>query len=240
MRAVLQDPHAEVESVLNEIMELLAAERAEEGRTDAAGSWRSARAQELLRSAARKSAKRLWPRQLHEVAAKFGKKTDEHARRQLDQQLRSAMAIPLSSVEKPTQDRIGGWVAENVALIQTVPERYFDRLQEDVQEAFARGAAPDVLAREMRDRYGMAERDADRIAIDQTLKLASDVNHDRLKSLGVARARWRTMRDERVSSDCRALEGQVYDLAKGIDGRFPGKEHPRCRCWPEPIFDDLL
>ena len=86
----------------------------------------------------------------------------------------------------------------------------------------------------------MSERDAERIARDQVLKLNADLTHDRLKSLGVERATWRTMRDNRVSDDCLDKEGVVYDMATGIDGEFPGSEHPMCRCWGEPDFSGLV
>ena len=200
------------------------------------------RAAALIARAAAEFAAKLHPTALHEVVKQFGVATDRHARLQLDQQLRSAIGVPLSSIEKPTQDKIGQWTADQVALVKTVPERYFDRLQEDVQEAFAGGTHPSDLADDFEERYEMSERDAERLARDQVLSLAADVNHDRMEALGVERAIWRTMRDGRVSDDCAELEGEVFDLDEGVppEGLLPGDSHPMCRCYSEPVLGDLL
>jgi SPP1 gp7 family putative phage head morphogenesis protein len=208
----------------------------------AAAQRSGARAAELIDSVAREFRDKIEQRQLTEIVAKFGQRTDEQARAQLDRQLRASIGVPLSSIEKGTQDRLGEWTADNVALIKTVPERYFDRMQEDIQDAFAGGMHPDTLADDLEERYEMSRRDAERIARDQTLKLSADVNHDRMQSLGVERAIWRTVRDNRVSDDCFDLEGEEFDLAIGVepDGLFPGSSHPQCRCFSEPVLHDLL
>jgi SPP1 gp7 family putative phage head morphogenesis protein len=94
----------------------------------------------------------------------------------------------------------------------------------------------------MQEDYEIGERDAERIARDQCLKLAADLNHSRMQSLGVERATWRTVRDARVSEDCEALAGVVFDLADGVppDGVMPGDNHPCCRCYSEPDLSALL
>ncbi len=124
-----------------------------------------------------------------------------------------------------------------MALVQTVPERYFDRLQDDVQEAFAGGTRPETLKAQLADRYDMSASDAGRIARDQTLKLSADLHHARMEALGVERAIWRTMRDGRVCNACFAREGREFPLAAGLDGVRPGECHPEDRCYSEPILD---
>ena len=200
----------------------------------------SRRATRLIGQAAKEWRDKFHPSALHAVVEQFGKRADHHARQQLDQQLRSAMGVPLSSLERPMSDRLGEWTARNVALVKTVPERYFDRLQEDVQDAFAGGMHPDTFADELADRYEMSERDAERIARDQMLKLSADLNHARFEALGVERAIWHTVNDNRVCDECFDLEGQEFDLAEGIDGALPGECHNCDRCYSEPVLDDLL
>ncbi len=206
----------------------------------AAAEWRGRKAAELIDRAARIFKKKLHPAALHEVVKQFGKATDAHSRQQLDQQLRSAIGVPLSSIEKPMQDKLGQWNADNVALIVTVPERYFDRLQQDVQEAFAGGTHPNTLKEELQERYEMSERDAERIARDQVLKLSADLNHARMEAIGVEKAIWRTMRDNRVCDECYAKDGEEFALAEGLGGCLPGECHPEDRCYSEPVLDLLL
>jgi SPP1 gp7 family putative phage head morphogenesis protein len=210
------------------------------GRELRAASAQGERAARAIDRAARELADAFAPAALRELVARFGERMDLHARLQLDQQLRSAIGVPLSAIEKPTRDRIEEWAARNVDLIATIPDRYFDRLRRDVLDAFASGTSRGELSERIEDDYGASESDADRIARDQLLKLASDVTHDRMESLGVLRATWRIVQDESVCADCEANEGVEYSLDEGIDGVLPGHCHPIDRCWPEPDLEPLI
>ncbi len=216
---------------------------AEAGRTgraleSATKEGRAARA--VLDAAARRFAAGLKPSELHDVARLFGARADKHAQEQLDHQVRAAMGISLASIERPTVDRIDGWAAVNVDLIVTVPERYFDRLRLDVEDAFEAGTHPETLAEDFADRYDMAIDDARRIARDQIGRLAAQVNQDRQESLGVDSFVWRCVRDGRVCDECFELEGQTFTWAEGADGVRPGDCHPMDRCFAEPLLDEIV
>lgn len=60
--------------------------------------------------------------------------------------------------------------------------------------------------------------------------IADEAALQSMKDCGVKRVRWNTQSDERVCDDCKARNGKVYDIDK-----VPAKEHPRCRCWLEPV-----
>lgn len=203
-------------------------------------SWRGKKAGELIDVTARRFARKVRPDQLHALAKRFGESTDKHSRAQLDAQLRAAIGVPLSSVEKSQQDKIGEWAAKNVVTLQDVPDRYFDRIQQDVQEAFAGGTHPTTLAAAFADRFDMSQRDAASTARDQVLKLDADLNHSRMAALGVERAIWRTMRDNRVCDECYAKEGKEFSLARGLGGCLPGFCHHQDRCYSDPVLDDFL
>ncbi|OJY40312.1 minor capsid protein [Pseudonocardia sp. 73-21] len=47
--------------------------------------------------------------------------------------------------------------------------------------------------------------------------------------------RWRTVHDDRVTPDCAALDGRVFDVARPPGGTYPGTVHARCRCTATPI-----
>lgn len=226
-------------------------ERAARAKAGVAGSeLRRASAQgeqaaRLLERAAREFAGTLDPVALREVVSQFGQRTDKLARQQLDQQLRSAIGVSLPALGVDVPARLDEWAARNVDLIVTVPERYFDRLRLDVLEAFEEGAHVDELMERLEERYDVSERDAERIARDQTLKLSADLTHDRMERLGVSRATWRTVRDARVCEDCDAMEGVEFELADGAEGPCgpgtrPGDCHPVDRCWSEPDLGPLL
>lgn len=51
---------------------------------------------------------------------------------------------------------------------------------------------------------------------------------------------WRTQRDGRVDVDCTRLEGVVFHVDAPPGGRYPGAEHPNCRCHAEQAPFGLL
>lgn len=204
------------------------------------GSEQGKRAAAAIDRAARAFVEEFRPHALHAVVAQFGTATDTHSRQQLDRQLRSAIGVPLSALERPHRDKLEGWAALNVDLIKTVPERYFDRIRLDILEAFDGGTHPATLAEQFAERYEMSENDAERVARDQVLSLSADLNHDRMEALGVERATWRTMQDGRVCEICEAREGVSFAMDEGIDGELPGDCHPMDRCYSEPDLEALI
>jgi len=233
--------------VRDEVLRLLADERAERGddmRRDAPIK-RAGRARELIEKAAARAAQTVSERELAEVARQFGMRTSDFQRGQLDRQVRQAVGVPLSSVEKPTVDRIPGFVRENVDLIKTVPERYFDSVRDTVSQAFEEGWTVDRLSDEISFRGDVAESNARRIARDQIGKLNAQVNQDRQQALGVTSYIWRGVLDVRERDSHVALEGRRFewngDAPIGVSGQViqPGYEIC-CRCHAEPALDDII
>lgn len=217
--------------------------RAQEQRSTAAGMTAATRegqrAGRLIDQAAARFAGAFRPRELHAVAREFGRRTSDHQREQLDRQVREAIGVSFSSLEGPIQDGVDEWAAQNVTMVTSISERYFDRLRLDVIDAYAGGTHPETLAHDFADRYDMSLNDARRLARDQIGKLNADVNHERQRQLGVERATWRGMKDNRECDECLGNEGVVFDLATGIDGVLPGYCHPMDRCYSEPDLSGL-
>lgn len=228
--------------VRGEVVRLLNDERQEQGRQD---SPRKSRAEQIVDRAAERVADAFNPSAVSEVAAKFGKRTSEFQKAQLDRQVRAAFAVPLSAIEGPVAGKIEEFAATNVELIKTVPERMFDRIRLDVEDAFESGMTADELADSFVERDGMAESDAMRIARDQIGKLNAEFNQERQEELGVTRYVWRGMMDNRERDEHMALEGEEFSWDDppdaGTDGEpaNPG-EAIQCRCYAEPVFTQIL
>jgi SPP1 gp7 family putative phage head morphogenesis protein len=220
-----------------EILRLYADELRATGRMDE--SARDARAKSLVARARLRADDLVRTRDLHDIADQFGKRTDAFQRQQFGRQVQQALAVPLESIEKPTTDRIPAFAADNVSLIRAVPERYFDRIQEAMQDAFANGTSVDELADRLTEIDGIAESDALRIARDQIGKLNAQVNQDRQESLGVTGYIWRGAMDQRERDEHREREGQHFDWDDPPEDGHPG-EPVQCRCYSEPDFSSIL
>lgn len=227
------------DSAKGQILRLLDDERRSQGKMDDDRD-RSAEAKSLVDEAARQAADAFEPKALKEVAKKFGQRTSDFQREQLDRQVRAAMSVPLSSIEKPITDKLEGFAALNVDLISTVSDRYFDRIRSDVEDAFENGDTADTLADQFEDRYGMAEGDAERIARDQIGRLSAQLNQTRQEEMGCTGYIWRTMNDERVCDDCSPMEGQKFEWDDPPGDGPPGEHHPMDRCYAEPDFSAIL
>lgn len=189
-----------------------------------------------VRQAAARAAEAWNPTAVTQAAARYAERTDDWNKKELGKQVQKAMGVPLEAIERPTVDRIPAFVRENVALIKTVPERALDRVGELTEQALATGMSAEDMADRLQEIGEISENDAMRIARDQIGKLSAQINVDRQQALGVTRAIWRTMKDNRVRDEHSEREGQEFDLAEGIDGELPG-EPIQCRCYSEPIFD---
>lgn len=210
------------------------------------------RAAREIDRAAEVFARKLRPQSLFDVVKQFGKATDDQARAQLDQQLRQAIGLPLSAIEKPVLDQLDPWATENVDLIVTIPDRYFDRMKRDVLRAFNEGALSETLTETIAENYGASTSDVERIARDQLGRLSSELTETRLTNLGVTRYRWMSARDNRVRDahfelSQRSARGETFSFddppmgggTKATDRGNPG-DGILCRCYPEPDLDALI
>lgn len=203
------------------------------------------RGRSLVDEAARRFSSSFKPSALHDVTMQFGKKTSDFQRAQLDQQVRQAVGVPFSAIEKPTRDRVHLFASSNVELIKTVPDRYFDRVIKTVTDAYASGMHPETMAEQIAEEYDMAINDAMRIARDQVGKLNAQVNQDRQEAIGLTGFIWRGTLDNRERQSHRDLEGQHFDWDDlPVDDETGEEIAPGdailCRCYAEPDFSDIL
>lgn len=240
IRAAVAPAIAEAREIRGELVRALVAHRRQLGKHDADDQ---ARAERAIAHAAMRAAGKMRPTELHAIADSFGRETTAWQKRQIDRQVRAAVGVPFSAIERPIRDLVPDFAKANVALIRTVPERMFARLRGDVMDAFTSGEHPSTFAERLVERDGMAEGDAMRIARDQIGTLNGQVNEARQRSIGVDSFAWRGMLDNREREEHRVLEGQVFtwdDPPENEDGEpiTPGSEI-QCRCFAEPIFEGL-
>lgn len=230
----------EFHKVRGQILSLHLAERRQQGKADhmdASDKERQAKA--LIDRAATKAANAWKPRDLIAVAEKFGRRTSGFQQEQLDKQVRAAVGVPLSAIEKPITDKLEGFAATNVELIRSVSDRYFDRLRSDVTDAFESGMSTDSLAELLASRDDMSENDAMRIARDQIGKLNGQLNQERQEDMGVTGYTWRGAMDNRERDEHVDREGQHFEWDDPPEDGHPG-EPIQCRCFAEPDLQPIL
>lgn len=185
------------------------------------------------------------PSRLTALARKYGVATSTYQRSQLAGQIKAKLGIDPVIAEPGLAQRIKDFTAENVALIKSIPQQFFDQVEQRVVNGVRTGERHEQVAEEIEERFGVSESRAKLIARDQTLKFYGELNSARQQAMGVESYIWRSSNDERVRDRHAELDGttQRWDDPPVInpDGEVghPGDDY-QCRCSADPVLDDLF
>jgi uncharacterized protein with gpF-like domain len=145
---------------------------------------------------------------------------------------------------------------QNVNKITTVSSKYFDDIREMTNQALRKGTSVKELAEDIRILTDSTKTQSKLIAIDQVQKLNADLERTRQQANGIKRYIWRTRKNARVRSksnssgfsDHQGLEGAVFDYGfppvTVLKGKRAGERNNpgmdiNCKCWQEPVIEDL-
>jgi SPP1 gp7 family putative phage head morphogenesis protein len=180
---------------------------------------------------------------LREIAADIGRRTSSFQRQQVVEQFRAALGIDIVQAEPWLEPKIQAFTSENVALIKSIPQRYFTGVERDVVQAMRQGLRWEELAKDLDRRYEVAEGHAKLVARDQVGKFMGELNKTRQENLGVKEFIWRTAEDNRVRESHHLLEGQTFswDDLPEVDGEQAAPGQPiQCRCEGEPVLTEFF
>lgn len=117
-------------------------------------------------------------------------------------------------------------------------EKLANYLNNDIAKGIARGDSYDKLSKQICDRFdGVSRRSAYRLLYTEGTRMFNRANSEAFAEVGINQYRYCTAGDNRVCGDCKALEGNVYDIAEARDGINYPPMHPWCRCHTEPAVD---
>lgn len=154
---------------------------------------------------------------------------------------REGFDIPmqLSSAQRAVLD---AKVRDNVALIRSIPEQYFTKVEGDVSRGFVAGRDLESIAKELRHTGEVTTKRAALIARDQSNKLTAQMNSARQRELGISYAYWKhstVEKDPRPNHLKASRDGWIFDTQVGIDFGdgfvLPGVEI-NCRCGSRSII----
>jgi SPP1 gp7 family putative phage head morphogenesis protein len=175
---------------------------------------------------------------LARTAEKFATRTAKFQREQLSKQFKAVAGIDVVQAEPWLGPKVKAFTAENVALIKSVASDHFADIEKRLGAGLSRGERWEDLAKTIGDRYEVAASRAKLIARDQVGKLYGDLNRTRQTQLGVTSFVWRTMKDNRVRDEHAALDGETFAWTDPPEDGIPG-EAVNCRCWGEPVMDEI-
>lgn len=176
---------------------------------------------------------------LEAMAESYGQRTSDFQKDELQRQLKASLGVEVPINDRTLGPRIRAFTAENVALIKSIPQRYFDQVERQVIAGVRDGSRWEEIATELEERFGVAESSAQLVARDQVGKFFGELNEVRQSELGVVAYLWRTSNDSRVREEHAAREGQSFTWADPPEDGHPG-EAILCRCFAEPDLTPIL
>lgn len=117
-------------------------------------------------------------------------------------------------------------------------EKLANYLNNDIAKGIARGDGYDRLSKQTCDRFdGVSRRSAYRLLYTEGTRMFNRANSEAFAEAGINQYRYCSAGDKRVCGDCKALEGNVYNIDEASEGTNYPPMHPWCRCHTEPAVD---
>ena len=175
----------------------------------------------------------------------------ERRRRQVQAGIRAGTVQPLATLaifrgQAEIELAFNAAVDTNIGLISSIPEQYYDRMQEILFDHVATAERWETLSDKLRDGIAqvndLVDYRVDLIARDQSSKMAAAFNEARCAAVGIEQYIWQTAGDERVRESHAENDGQLFRFDEGApltDGSLgnPGDEI-NCRCIAGPYVEE--
>jgi len=149
----------------------------------------------------------------------------------IDRIFGAVLGVDIARVEPFLATEIKAFVQQNVSLITSIPNQFFDRVEQTVIRDVTAGKLAPEIAKDIRQAHNVSKSRAALIARDQTNKFNGNLNQLRQTNVGITQYRWQTSLDERVRPTHRSKEGKVFSWDDPpADTGHPGQD---INCVPE-------
>ena len=181
------------------------------------------------------------------AAEDIAKKTNKFNKAQVAKVFKSVVGVDLLGKEPWLAEQLEMFSIGNANLISDVSQQFINNTQQTVMEGLRQGLRHEEIAKRILSKSGKglasdlrkAKKRAALIARDQVSKLNGQLTQLRQENVGVQKYIWRTVRDSRVRNSHREREGKEFDWSNPPSDGHPG-EPINCRCFAEPVLDDII
>lgn len=172
------------------------------------------------------------------MANSFVSNANDTNKRRFYSAIGESMGVNLQSIiqNENLEDILVATTRENVALIRSIPEEHFKKIETIVFTGTTQGSTAGSMIQQIMKTGRTAVKRAKLIARDQTSKLNSALNQQRQQNLGVEEYIWRTAGDDRVRGSHSNKNGKIFRWDRPPkDTGHPGQDI-QCRCVAQPII----
>jgi uncharacterized protein with gpF-like domain len=188
-----------------------------------------------------------WEKRFEAAAPKlaeyFATSVRKRSEKRLQQILRDAGMTVKFKMTAELRDIMKAEIAENVGLIKSIPQQYHTQVEGLVMRSVSAGRDLSYLTKELKQRYGVTDRRARFIALDQNNKATAAIQRERQTALGIAEGIWmhshagKVLRRTHLANDRNrfSIAEGWHDPDPKVNRRIWPGELPNCRCTWRPI-----
>jgi SPP1 gp7 family putative phage head morphogenesis protein len=159
-------------------------------------------------------------------------------------ELSGGVSLSTRTIPKPAIEILKAGVAENVALIRSIPDQYFLKIQGEVMRNIQRGDGSAGVLAAIEHIGVVTTKRAELIARDQTSKATTNLNAARMKGLGIRKFEWLHSSGGKEPRKLHVeMSGNIYSLddppiiddntgERGLPGQLIN-----CRCVMRPVLE---
>lgn len=178
-----------------------------------------------------------------ELARWFSKRVTRRSEDALRATLKKAGYTVKFTMTRKMQDVFAATVAENVSLIKSIPSQFHTQVEGVVMRSVATGRDLHQLTKDLQHQFGVTERRAKFIALDQNNKATGALMRVRHLELGMDEGIWlHSHAGKEPRPTHLANHGKKFSIAEGwfdpdprVRRRIRPGELPGCRCTFRPI-----
>lgn len=171
------------------------------------------------------------------IARDFAKNTEKTNKRRFYSAVEETMGVNLKTIiqNERLDDILIATTRENVALIRSIPEEYFKKIETIVFSGTTQKKPAKSMIKQITELGHSTTKRAKLIARDQTSKLNAALSQQRQQNLGVEEYVWRTAGDDRVRDSHISKNGKIFRWDDPpSDTGHPGHDI-QCRCVAQAI-----
>lgn len=192
---------------------------------------------------------RLWQSKFDSLSSELARKFAEKAFGTTQSAMAASLAGAGFTVKfRPSPESLEAYqavVAQNVALIKSVPQIFLKDIANSVWSSVTAGGDLATLSKSLQQNYGVSYKRAALIARTENFKAKAVIESVRRKQLGIDTAIWMHSSAGKIPRPAHvAMNGQKFDISKGMfdadEGKyvFPG-QLINCRCTSRAIIEGM-
>ena len=170
------------------------------------------------------------------ITQEVGRKVNEYQGTAFKKMTKNLLNINVFKAEPWLVQHMKQFSKWNVALIKTIPNQYFTKIESIVTNGIQNGLSTKKIQEQIQAATGATKSRSKLIAVDQINKFFGKLQELRQRDLGVEKYEWSTSNDARVRPDHVKRDGKIFKWENPPFDGHPGQAI-RCRCVAVPIFE---